>query len=415
MKRRTFLQNAGILGAAPFVTSVIPPGTKSSLSQPAISQRKLWLNYLEKLAFPVLSALSSDQLKEKMPIEAQNAPQVKERLKYTHLEAFGRVLAGIGPWLRLDELNAPEKQLQDKYFRLALKSIPNAVNPDAKDYMNWGDEGGQPLVDASFFAYALIRCPKLWQGLDTKTQQNVITCLRKTHVIKSPVNNWLLFAAMIETFFITVNEPFDMTKIDYAIRKHQEWYKGDSMYGDGPEFHWDYYNSFVMHPYLYDILKIVSSKNAPYEPIRKNVLERNLRYAVIQEHLIAADGTYPAIGRSITYRTGAFHHLANMALQRQLPAQLNPAQVRCALTAVIKKVTEAKDMFDVDGWLRIGLYGHQPSLAEAYISTGSLYLCSAILLPLGLSESDPFWNYPDEEWTAKKIWNGVDLLGDHSS
>jgi len=415
MKRRKFLQNAGILGASPFVTSAIPPNIKPSLCQPAVTARKLWLNYLEKLAYPVLSALSADQLKEKMPVEAQNQAQVKERRKYTHLEAFGRVLAGIAPWLQLDQLNVPEKQLQDKYFRLALKSIANAVNPDAKDYMNWGDEGGQPLVDASFFAYALIRCPKLWHGLDAKTQQRIIVCLRKTHVINPPVNNWLLFAAMIETFFITINEPFDMTKIDYAIRSHQEWYKGDGMYGDGPEFHYDYYNSFVIHPYLCDILKIVSAKDAAFEPIRKNVLEHNLRYAIIQEHLIAANGTYPPIGRSITYRTGAFHHLANMALRHQLPAQLNPAQVRCALTAIIKKVTEANDMCDADGWLRIGLYGHQPSLAEGYISTGSLYLCSAILLPLGLPQSDPFWSLPDEDWTAKKIWNGKDMPADHNS
>ena len=280
--------------------------------------------------------------------------------------------------------------------------------------MNWGDEGGQPVVDASFFAYALVRCPKLWIALDPNIQGRVITCLKKTRTIKLPQNNWLLFAAMIEAFFITVNEPFDAEKINYAITKHQEWYKGDGMYGDGAEFHWDYYNSFVIHPYLFDVLKIIAAKDVTFEPIRKQVLEHNLRYAIIQERLIGADGTYPAIGRSITYRTGAFHHLANMALHSQLPAQLKPAQVRCALTEVIKKITEPKNLFDADGWLRIGLYGHQPSLAEGYISTGSLYLCSAILLPLGLSEADPFWASPDEAWTAKKIWGGVDLAADHS-
>ena len=130
--------------------------------------------------------------------------------------------------------------------------------------------------------------------------------------------------------------------------------------------------------------------------------------------LIAPDGSYPSIGRSITYRSGAFHHLANMALRSHLPPQLKPAQVRCALTAVISKFTASKDLFDQNGWLQIGLYGHQPSLAEGYISTGSLYLCSAILLPLGLPASDPFWSSPDEDWTSKKIAKGLDLLADHS-
>ncbi|MEO6630693.1 MAG: DUF2264 domain-containing protein, partial [Mucilaginibacter sp.] len=307
-----------------------------------------------------------------------------------------------------------EKQLQARYFKLAIKGIENSTNPAAKDYMNWGYEGGQPLVDASFFAYALIRCPKLWQALDSKVQQNVIACLLKTHKIKPPESNWLLFAAMIEAFFISINAPFEMARIDYAIKQHQLWYKGDGMYGDGAEFHWDYYNSFVIHPYLYDILKIVAAKDNSFEPIRKQVLARNLRYAQIQERLIAADGTYPVIGRSITYRTGAFHHLANMAYQKQLPQDLSPVQVRCALTAVIKKITDAKDMFDDNGWLRIGLYGHQPSLAETYISTGSLYLCSAILLPLGLPESDSFWAGADEDWTAKKLERGADLTADHA-
>jgi len=250
--------------------------------------------------------------------------------------------------------------------------------------------------------------------LDTKVQRNVIACLLKTRKIKPPENNWLLFAAMIEAFFISINEPFEMTRIDYAIKQHQLWYKGDGMYGDGAEFHWDYYNSFVIHPYLYDILKIVAANDNSFEPIRKQVLGRNLRYAEIQERLIAADGSYPVIGRSITYRTGAFHHLANMACQQQLPKELHPAQVRCALSAVIKKITDCKDMFEDDGWLRIGLYGHQPSLAETYISTGSLYLCSAILLPLGLPGSDPFWSNADEDWTAKKLAKGDNLLADHA-
>lgn len=413
MKRRRFIQNAGLLGIAPLVASSFV-GEASEINPSTGNTRKLWLNYLQKLAEPVLTAIASDQLKEKMPVEAKDPSLVNDRAKYTHLEAFGRLLSGIAPWLQAEQLNAFEKQLQAKYFKLALKGIENATNPAAKDYMNWGDEGGQPLVDASFFAYALIRCPRLWADLDIKTRKNVITGLLKTRKIKPPESNWLLFAAMIEAFFISINEPFDKARIAYAINKHQEWYKGDGMYGDGAEFHWDYYNSYVIHPYLYDILKIVATNDSAFEPMRKQVLARNLRYAQIQERLIAADGSYPVIGRSITYRTGTFHHLANMAYQHQLPEHFSPAQVRCALTAVIKKVTEAKGMFHDNGWLRIGLYGHQPSLAEGYISTGSLYLCSAILLPLGLPESDPFWNAPDEDWTAKKAWNGVDLPADHS-
>jgi len=413
MQRRRFLQSAGVLSIAPALATALPVNSPQAKKDP-VSTREFWLNYLVKLADPVLTALAACKLKERMPVETVNAANVKDRAKYTHLEALGRLLAGIAPWLQLEELSHDEKKLRDKYFSLAVKGIANAVTEGSADYMNWGEEGGQPVVDASFFAYGLVRCPKLWHALDTAVQQKVITCLRKTRTIKLPQNNWLLFAAMIEAFFICIGESYEDEKISYAITKHQEWYKGDGMYGDGAEFHWDYYNSFVIHPYLYDVLKIAAAKDAMYEPARKQALEHNLRYAAIQERLINAGGSYPVIGRSITYRTGAFHHLANMAYNHQLPEKLSLAQVRCGLSQVIKKITEPAEMFDNNGWLRIGLYGHQPALAEGYISTGSLYLCSVILLPMGLPESDPFWAGPDEDWTAKKVWEGVNLSADHA-
>lgn len=413
MQRRHFLKSTGILGVMP-VLNANATAVADTWSPLEDNTRKYWIDYMVKLADPVLTALAADQLKQKMPVETKNPDQVKQRASFTHLEAFGRLLSGMAPWLQLEELDAAEKALQQKYLQLALKGMEHAVNPASHDYMNWGEEGGQPLVDASFLAFALLRCPKLWQQLNSTTQQQLIAAFRKTRRIKPGPNNWLLFSAMIETFFMTINEEYDILRLDYAIRQHEQWYKGDGMYGDGAEFHWDYYNSFVIQPYLHDILEVLAVKDKSFEPFRKSVLARNARYAVIQERLIGTDGSYPPIGRSITYRTGAFHHLANMAWKKALPEQLSPAQVRCALTAVTRKVLSAKDMFNKDGWLQVGLYGHQPSLGENYISTGSLYLSSVILLPLGLPASDQFWKNADEEWTAKKIWKGVDMPADHA-
>lgn len=90
------------------------------------------------------------------------------------------------------------------------------------------------------------------------------------------------------------------------------------------------------------------------------------------------------------------------------------AQVRCALTAVIRRCFQAEGTFDGDGWLTVGLCGHQPSPGEPYISTGSLYLCAAGFLPLGLPAEHPFWSDPDEPYTAQKIWSGVDMPADHA-
>ncbi len=85
---------------------------------------------------------------------------------------------------------------------------------------------------------------------------------------------------------------------------------------------------------------------------------------------------------------------------------MSPAQVRGALTAIIRRSIEAPGTFDDAGWLRLGFCGHQPGIAERYISTGSLYLCAVGLLPLGLGPDDEFWAAPPQPWTAVRAWSG---------
>jgi hypothetical protein len=143
-------------------------------------------------------------------------------------------------------------------------------------------------------------------------------------------------------------------------------------------------------------------------------MERAQRYAHIQEKLVNPDGTFPAIGRSLVYRGGAFHHLADMALVHNLPKEISVAQTREALTAILKKTTESKSTFDEKGWLKIGFYGAQPEIADSYITTGSLYLCSFILLPLGLPETDEFWSASPQPWTSQRIWQGLPVPPDHA-
>jgi hypothetical protein len=75
---------------------------------------------------------------------------------------------------------------------------------------------------------------------------------------------------------------------------------------------------------------------------------------------------------------------------------------------------EAPGTFDENGWLNIGFCGHQPEIAEPYISRGSSYLCSVAWLPLGLPATDPFWSSPLAKWTAQKAWSGIDIPLDHA-
>jgi hypothetical protein len=385
------------------------PGLLQVAKGAPTSDRDYWVATLHRIAEPVLTTLSQGKLRATMPVEAPHHNEADRRL-YTYLEALGRLLTGIAPWLESGPSDGAEGELRRRYCDLSRASIRSAVEPRSPDFMNFS-KGAQPVVDAAFLAQAVLRAPtELWKKLDSTTQSNLVKALHATRVIKPGFNNWLLFSAIIEACLCCVGEGWDKMRVDYAIRQHEEWYKGDGLYGDGPTLHWDYYNSFVIQPMLLEVLDAVKS----WETFRAPMLERARRYAAIQERLISPEGTYPAIGRSLAYRFGAFHLLALMALRKQLPERVSAEQVRCALTSVIRKSIEAPGTFDAGGWLTIGFCGHQPSIGESYISTGSLYLCSAGLLPLGLPREDVFWSGAAKKWTSQKIYNGEDVAADHA-
>lgn len=379
-----------------------------------ITERQYWCDMTYRIAQPVLESLSNAELKKKMPIEQQEG--TTDREYFTYLEATGRLLCGIAPWLESGESNGKEGTQRAALTAWALKGIHNAVDPASPDYMNFTNKYGiQPLVDAAFLAQAFLRSPKvLWGSLDKTTQQMVITAFRQTRQITPPSNNWLMFSATIEAFFLEVGEDWDGMRIDCALRQHEQWYKGDGVYGDGPDFHWDYYNSFVIQPMIVDVSHALAIHHKMSTQRAEELIKRSIRYATVLERLISPDGTYPIIGRSLAYRMGAFQTLSQMALMKRLPGNIKPAQVRCALTAVIKRLMEAKGTFDANGWLQIGLCGHQLCVAENYISTGSLYLCSTGMLALGLPASDEFWSAPDEPWTQVKVWSGQEFPIDHA-
>jgi hypothetical protein len=383
-------------------------------SENGLVDRKLWLNYMDKIARPVLSNFAEDKLKERMPVMlSERIDNSESRTKAAYLEAFGRTLSGIAPWLNLEGGDAAEVKMRNQYREWALKALNNTTNPAAKDYLQW--KGGQQLVDGSFVALGLIRCPWLWEHLDATVKQRVVEALKQTRGTVPAYSNWVLFTGMIEAFFSKYDLGEDPVRTEYGVREFtQHWYVGDGMYSDGMQFHMDYYNSIVIQPYLQVILQVAGEKRKAYlrEAQRASTIAQ--RYAQIQERNVNTDGSYPVIGRSIVYRAGVFHHLANMAFTKQLPADLPPAQVRCALTAVIKKTLEAPSTFTTDGWLNIGLYGKQPGLADTYITMGSSYICTNVFLPLGLPETDEFWSAPPLPWTSVKIWSGADVKADHA-
>lgn len=375
--------------------------------------RSVWLSSLNRIAYPVLTTMSKGELRKNMPVESIAADMEKRR-EVTHLEALGRLITGIATWLELGPDHTIEGQLRAKYIDLAVKSITNGVNPESPDYLNF-NKGRQPLVDAAFLAHGLLRArTQLWDKLDKTTRERIIKELKSSRVIKPSETNWLFFSAMVEAALKEFTGDWEYDRVKYACDRFARWYKGDGWYGDGADFHLDYYNSFVIHPMMMEVLAVMKKNGVegaiPYDLEQ----ERYARYAEQQERLISPEGTFPIIGRSLAYRFGAFHALSDAAYKKLLPPSITPAQVRCALTAVIDRQINAPRTFNPQGWLRVGFAGYQPYIGETYISTGSLYLCSAVFVALGLSGSDEFWASPAADWTCKKGWAGIDLNADNA-
>ena len=388
---------------------------KQLLAKPTgMDDRRLWVETLDRIARPVLENLAAGTLKKNMPFESLSSEPLRREVSY--LEAVGRSICGIAPWLELGPDDTEEGKLRAQYINMVVKGLKNGVNPQSPDHLMFDRRHSQPLVDAAFLAEGILRAPtQIWGRLDQQTRDWLVGEWKTSRGIKPYECNWLLFASIVECALLEFTGECDMQRLMYGVNRFRnEWYKGDGWYGDGPDFHLDYYNSLVIHPMFTETLQVLKKHGLDGADFLPTQTERHARLAAQLERMISPEGSYPVTGRSIVYRFGSFHALAAAAQLHILPADVSPAQVRCALTAVIQRQLAQPRTFDPDGWLRIGYTGSQIRMSEDYINTGSLYLCTAALLPLGLPADDPFWAAPARDWTAKKAWNGEDVGADHA-
>lgn len=382
------------------------------------SDRELWAGILYQMAAPVLSNMSEGKLQENMLVELSPTWDGRDK-RVTYMECFGRLMAGLAPWLSLPDDDTAEGIQRKQLREWALKSYAQSVDPESKDYLLWRKEG-QPLVDAAYIAESFLRgYDALWVPLDDLTKQRYIAEFQQLRRVDPPYTNWLLFSSTVECFLKKAGAQTDYYRITSALRKVDEWYVGDGWYSDGEDFAFDYYNSFVIHPMYVECLEVmtnggkqniwnVKGGNFP------NALKRMQRFGMILERFVSPEGTFPVFGRSITYRTGVLQPLALLSLRGWLPKELPAGQVRAAMTAVIQRMFGDNRNFNAEGYLTLGFNGSQPNISDWYTNNGSLYLASLAFLPLGLPADAPFWTDAPQPWTSKKAWGGEDFPKDHA-
>jgi hypothetical protein len=400
----------------PLQYSVAKNNSSSKKSKTSQTDRDYWVSLAYKMAQPVLENMAKGELQKNMQIEVSPTFDKRDK-RVTYMECFGRLMAGIAPWISLPDDGTAEGRQRAQLRQWALASYKNAVDPNSPDYLLWRKEG-QPLVDAAYIAESLTRgYDALWVPLDSVTKARYIDEFTRLRRIDPPYTNWLLFSSSIESFLAKAGAPCDHFRVNTAIRKVEEWYVGDGWYSDGPSFAFDYYSSYVFHPmYLETLQNMIDAKagtRIAYQEYRDRELKRAQKFAIVLERFISPEGTFPAFGRSIPYRMAAMQPLALMAWYKTLPQDLSNGQVRAALTKVMHRMFDGRENFNEKGFLTIGFVGRQPNVADWYTNNGSLYMTSLSFMPLGLPATDPFWTDAPQDWTQVKAWNSKPFPKDH--
>ncbi len=413
MQRREFITSAVVAGVAP----VAGAAGVSTLVQTSADDRKYMLDLLGRIATPVLEPMSAGRLQQVFKPELSPAWDGRNP-KVAYLECFARLVSGIAPWLALPDDASAEGRMRAALRSHALASFAHSVDPASPDYLLWR-EAAQPLVDSAYFTNALLRAPRqLWDPLDAATRQRIAEEIKGLRRVSPPYTNWLLFAAMNEAFLLSIGEQWDPVRIDIAIRKFNEWYVGDGWYSDGPHFHFDHYGSYVIHSMLVEILEVLVATKASFNSLDapallEQAIKRTQRHAEHLERLVAPDGSYAPIGRSLTYRTAAFQPLGLLAWRKRLPPSLPEGQVRAVTLAAQRAIFRFPSNFDEHGFLTIGFAGHQPNLGDWYSNAGSMYIVSESLIALGLPASDSYWTSAPLPWTSRKAFSGEEFPKDY--
>ena len=319
-----------------------------------------------------------------MPVEQAAGAN---RQNVTHLEALGRLLAGHRAVARTAGGRHGRRTAPRANTRTS-RAAPSrrAVDPASPDFLNFTRER-QPLVDAAFLAQALLRAPRALR--DALERDHDDAADRRARVDARDLAGLQQLAAVLGDGRSRAAQRSAPTGIGCASTTRCASTTSGTR-GTAP--------TATARRSTGTTTTASSSTRCCSTCSTRAGDEMPAWKEIVARASTSARAATPPCSNGSSRRTAASRRSAarspiaaarstcsrQAALRRALPDGVSPAQVRGALTAVIRRTLEAPDTFDADGWLRIGFCGHQPGVGETYISTGSLYLCSVAFLPLGL-------------------------------
>lgn len=85
-----------------------------------VTDRELWAGVLYQMAAPVLSNMSEGKLQKNMQVELSPTWDGRDK-RVTYMECFGRLMAGLAPWLSLPDDDTAEGKQRRQLREWALK------------------------------------------------------------------------------------------------------------------------------------------------------------------------------------------------------------------------------------------------------------------------------------------------------
>ncbi|MFI3303008.1 MAG: DUF2264 domain-containing protein, partial [Rikenellaceae bacterium] len=219
-------------------------------------RREEWVDTLYKVVTPILERSATGQLRAQMPhLQTNHDDQ--------YLESIGRVICGVAPWIESRGGCDKESLRRAHCFDLIIKTLESITDESSADYISF-THSHQSLVDSAYLAQGLLRAPSIWGGLSGEVRCKIVASLQSTRRFKPADNNWLLFASMVEAFMLSIGEKYDSKRLWRGVKSFDSlFYMGDGLFGDGVTFSMDYYNSYVIHPMMMDVLRVCTEHKLP--------------------------------------------------------------------------------------------------------------------------------------------------------
>ncbi len=291
------------------------------------------------------------------------------------LEGFARPLWGLAP------LGAGSGDFRhwDRY----AEGLANGVDPKHPEY--WGTVNGrdQRMVELAALGFALALVPeKIWEPLDQRARDNLVTYLKHARTFDYADNNWKFFRIFVDIALDRLGASFDRSLTETYLSELDGFYIGDGWYRDGNIRRIDHYIPFAMHFYGLIYSKLVDDDRA------ERYRERAILFARDFRHWFAPDGATIPFGRSLTYRfacAGFWSALAFADVEALPWGEIKGLCLRHLRWWADKPIAHR------DGTLPIGFAYPNLLMSENYNSAGSPYWAFKAFLPLALPQTHPFW------------------------